>query len=110
MNQIRHYDGPEYWVETPGPPIEIIQRKSNDEEKGRWIPVSEQLPELGERVLVYCGQYNTEKHVRHIAYRKKTAEGLLWVHYYGWHSLEDVTHWQPLPEPPIERTGDEQHS
>ena len=70
-----------------------------EQEKRRWIPVEERLPQNYISVLVYT----------------PTAEPLPMVHeaYIGddgeWHSSvvygvnnEDVTHWMPMPEPPKE--------
>ena len=62
------------------------------EEKQRWIPVTERLPERGQEVLVYDGGVLKPE-----------------VHSYSfWHqdfsSWSRITHWLPLPEPPKEVT------
>lgn len=72
--------------------------------KPKWIPVTEQLPESGQRVLVvglhgeamYIGTYTGG--IKETAYRKAkpykiNAGG------YGWRSF---TWWMPLPQPPKE--------
>lgn len=64
----------------------------------KWIPVSERLPEVGQRVLFSYRSY--------IKKRPRTFIG--WYNGKQWDSLVateyDVTHWMPLPEPPKEET------
>lgn len=60
-----------------------------------WIPVGDRLPDDGVRVLVIEPVTN-EDELHDIAYR---ADGV-------WHLAqglcpESVTHWMPLPEPPV---------
>ena len=52
-----------------------------------WIPVSERLPNKGDEVLVYNGEFYLAE--RHSDYWD-TLEGF----------IEGVTHWMPLPSPP----------
>jgi hypothetical protein len=73
---------------------------------GEWIPVCERLPEIGIPVLVYTPRTEYLQHAidEWVIYREapvpfssatiETGEG------WGDHDYEDVTHWQPLPEPP----------
>lgn len=63
----------------------------------RWIPVTERLPEVGVYVLI----------VRHAHY---VECGVLTENGWGWSSgrlfdavAERMTHWQPLPGPPLTR-------
>lgn len=72
--------------------------------KPRWIPVTERLPEYMENVLVTDGVFS----------------GMGWRDYYDCHGTkprEDywiapstnvnelgITHWMPLPQPPMEET------
>lgn len=65
--------------------------------KSCWIPVTERLPEAGERVMCYCRANIYEV-------MKMRTDGD-WVHdtnHIYMHSF--VTHWMPLPEPPKEET------
>lgn len=61
-----------------------------------WIPVTERLPEYGERILTY-DRYG---HIRDRVLRKTggtdlfTPDGLV--------SKKHITHWKPLPEEPKE--------
>ena len=66
--------------------------------KPKWIPVTEQLPKYGERVLVFEG------FTMYVAYYDKNRYGGE-----SWHKLNsknhycNPTHWMQLPEPPKER-------
>lgn len=63
----------------------------------KWVPVTERLPEYGERVLVFGGV------TMYVAYYDKNRYGGE-----SWHKLNskshycNPTHWMPLPEPPKE--------
>ena len=63
-----------------------------------WIPVTERLPEAGERVLCYCRANIYEV-------MKMRTDGD-WVHndkvYDSAYMSGFVTHWMPLPQPPEE--------
>lgn len=64
-----------------------------------WIPVSERLPELNTDVLVCDAKYGYFGVWSLGRYKNKDA--LYWEDDGGWFkSLDDVTHWMPLPEPP----------
>ena len=54
----------------------------------RWIPVTDRLPEIGQRILVYCESKTIRKHVTSCTYMGD---------YLG---HKQFTHWMPLPEPP----------
>ena len=66
--------------------------------KPKWIPVTERLPEAGERVLCYCRANIYEV-------MKMRTDGA-WVHndkvYDSAYMSGFVTHWMPLPAPPKE--------
>ena len=71
----------------------LTSRIAELEEKQRWIPVSERLPE-GEKVLVLWKDGT-------IHFDWTFIEG---GSYYWWNSGQaNVTHWMPLPEPQEER-------
>ena len=61
------------------------------EERQRWIPVAERLPEHTNLVLV-----------RHQSETGSKFFGLDVFDGYGWVVCLNVTHWMPLPEPPRE--------
>lgn len=57
---------------------------------GKWIPVTERLPE-NEKVIVVLGN----------PCEVWTFNGDYWEDEYGWlQEFKGVTHWMPLPEPP----------
>lgn len=60
------------------------------DEKQRWIPVAERLPEYGQEIIAYSGNV-----------LKPTVYG---VHYWNkeFDNWARITHWMPLPEPPKE--------
>lgn len=58
-----------------------------------WIPVTERLPKPFESVLVYDG---TAKEIE-LAYMTRHEE---WV---GVVINHNITHWMPLPEPPMRK-------
>lgn len=60
-----------------------------------WIPVSERLPEAGERVLCY-GRAN----IYEVMKMRTNGDWVYDVHHVYMHSF--VTHWMPLPKPPKE--------
>jgi hypothetical protein len=64
------------------------------EELMRWIPIDERLPKRGEMVLVFGDYWNIE------TYPYRLAEGM------GkppekCFDCPGVTHWMPLPDPPV---------
>lgn len=59
---------------------------------GRWIPVTERLPEVSGCYLVTVKNDHERRY-------SKTA----WYHGHGnWFTNQAVTYWMPLPEPPKE--------
>ena len=62
----------------------------------QWIPCSERMPCIGERVLVW-GPNWTEWPIA-----PWNGEG--WFGRVGDHHRDDVSHWQPIPQPPKETT------
>ena len=65
------------------------------QERTRWVPVTERLPEVGRKVLISWtanGEICFDTAFRLI-------DGWSATH---WELSADVTHWMPLPEPPEE--------
>lgn len=54
----------------------------------KWIPVTERLPGIGERVITYRKGYGVKENFR-------SGDGTWWSGF-------KITHWMPLPEPPKE--------
>ena len=64
----------------------------------KWIPVSERLPEVGQKVLFsYRGCIKKRPRIFIGWYNGKQWDSLFATEY-------DVTHWMQLPEPPKEET------
>lgn len=68
-----------------------------EHERLRWIPVTERLPDQGDRVLCV---------VKSFAFPGRKYYNILRYDKYGFNEngiyTDDVTHWMPLPEPPKE--------
>jgi hypothetical protein len=62
---------------------------------GKWIPVTERLPEHGEMVL--C---NTSYFVEVLQWDERAET---WCGQYRGYHKSYVTHWMPLPEPPMRK-------
>ena len=74
--------------------IPAIQMAIKALEGPQWIPTSERLPELYERVLVTDSEY-----VELSMLGRKYNEGYVWLFDTCWNDLEDLPYWMPLPEP-----------
>lgn len=91
---------------------EMQKRISEAEEKGRWIPVRERLPEESGQYIVCCDDSGCP-YGEGIWYQSGVvvcahvdvgiSGGICWEWYDG-NTLYDlegvVTHWMPLPQPP----------
>lgn len=73
----------------------------------KWISVKDQLPGIGEEVIVYCqpnndGMGKVTALCRYIRY--EGATNFYWDNDYpgsgNLYIQEAITHWMPLPEPP----------
>lgn len=78
--------------------------RAKEQEKHRWIPVTESLPEIGQPCLCYKRAHG-ENGYRFGTYlganfSEKCAAFKSMSHY----GCIGVTHWMPLPEPPEEGT------
>lgn len=60
-----------------------------------WIPVTERLPEAGERVLCYC-----RANIYEVMKMRTDGNWVYDMNHIYMHSF--VTHWMPLPQPPKE--------
>ena len=60
----------------------------------RWIPVTERLPDDAETVLTY------KNGIIEVQVYKKMRNG--WINGNWFWSMATVTHWMPIPEPPME--------
>lgn len=67
--------------------------------ENKWISLSEELPEIQEAVLVYMPKYGTPN--IQVCWRLDVTNGETWfnVHWTSY-QLNEVTHWQKLPETP----------
>jgi len=66
---------------------------------GNWIPCSERIPEVYKNVLIYYARWEDNPiQVAHIQ-----GDGLCWEFSDGefYPAMKDVTHWMPLPNPPV---------
>lgn len=70
------------------------------EDKRKWIPVTERLPELGKKVLVFA--YGNDTLTARM--QKRTENGYPVFECNGFFlemaKLGRITHWMPLPQPP----------
>jgi hypothetical protein len=61
--------------------------------KVEWISVNDRLPEIGDKVLIYCSSQG--QLIAYLSYEKQ------WIHVFdGSYLYLNITHWMPLPEPP----------
>lgn len=72
-----------------------------EQEQRRWIPVTERLPEFGERVLCTDGVAVFEQYRVELS----CVYGM-WDRFGMKSPMQEVTHWMPLPEPPKEKRND----
>lgn len=63
----------------------------------QWISVSDDLPDVGQDVIV-ATEYGRVTMVSYEAIRRKDTTTFMWVE--GDWMVNSVTHWQPLPEHP----------
>ena len=73
---------------------------------GKWIPVTERLPETGGSYLVYTERGSV--YASHFYTEKKFASGYVREASWSQRGKVKVTHWMPLPEPPDANAGCEE--
>lgn len=66
-------------------------------ERGRWIPVSERLPQ-DDSTVIYCDMFGVD--AAHFYFGKFHT-----IDQYESEELEFVTHWMPLPAAPSGKDG-----
>jgi hypothetical protein len=92
-----HFNACSKWTDFPeqcGVPV-----CARFEEKSAWISVDERLPEKGQEVLAYRGDFRGD--MMNTYTYLGTGD---WEDDYGYRGSakhEGITHWMPLPEPPI---------
>lgn len=68
---------------------------SQPTDKGEWVSVEDRLPENNDNVLIYANKTGEKIEIAFYNDDDKEWQGLnsFWLPY--------VTHWQPLPSPPL---------
>ena len=92
--------------------LAIARRMLNDAQMCMWISVEEDLPPVGESVIVFYQEkthdnaYLTGMAIthRHIFKIFSSAEGIeMWLQPFQYFDETfEITHWMPLPKPPKE--------
>ena len=73
-----------------------------DQVKNEWVSVEERLPEIGTEVLI-CDIFDTRNYMDVWSLEDDEDGDAVWEDKNGnWYSVDEVTHWMPLPEPPKE--------
>lgn len=70
--------------------------KQNSMETNKWISVKDRLPEEGQKVIVFDNEYKTVD-----TYEFEDSKFLYRDSYHTDDYTNFVTHWMPLPKPPI---------
>jgi len=68
----------------------------------RWVKVQDKLPEHGQKVICYGKSWGMNFSMVYIDFDGKTKFANVIA---GCFDNPDVTHWQPLPEPPKEASN-----
>lgn len=76
--------------------VKLRARIAELEAEPRWISVRERLPEINTRVLAITPEGYME-----VDYKYSGTS--VYCGLAEFYSLDNVTHWMPLPEPPKER-------
>lgn len=73
-----------------------------------WIPVSERLPEMYERVLISVKEdgYSERIELGFLAFlAQPMPRNIRFRAYFNWYEIDDVLAWQPLPKPYLDNYG-----
>lgn len=81
---------------VPKQDMEIIIHEVAKRSKPKWISVKDRLPVRGERVLATDGNFVGEAYRTGVSCWHRHG-GFQWKEIF----LTDVTHWMPLPDPPV---------
>ena len=86
------------FVSVNGNVIELINNAPTVQREG-WVSVEDRLPELGQWYLIFVkDKFST---MAFLDTNTETGETLWLAHNNNFQGeWENVTHWQPLPEPP----------
>ena len=80
---------------------ELKYAKQQCREERRWIPVTERMPEIGQKCLIANREIVVRGWLRPDGvWKTGVSSDELWSKF----SLHTPTHWMPLPEPPKEGT------
>lgn len=85
------------WITAETGALETQRRVKELPAVNRWIPCSERLPEVYEKVLTY-----NDEGIIHDNFRLNLRDGSV-----GWSQGWGITHWQPRPDPPRKEVSDE---
>lgn len=109
------------WMRRKGAPVEdappyrrsiiweaalaVLREQANARLAPKWIPVGERMPDAGTIVIVWFVSDtrrpgNTMIARRDALYGSKSGDPLRWFGNGTWIDNDQITHWQPLPEPP----------
>ena len=86
-------------TETPLSLMAWLEMKKREESNNDWISVKERLPENNKDLLGYHGNRKSIWLVMLI--KEPHTNALRWLIDEGFEfDFDEITHWQPLPEPP----------
>ena len=77
----------------------LAEAALREQEERRWIPVTERLPEIGQKCLIANREIVVRGWLRPDGvWKTGVSSDDIWSKF----SLRPPTHWMPLPEPPKE--------
>jgi hypothetical protein len=86
----------------------IASRDAAIRKESKWISVKERLPEENELVLAYGLDYGKGPG-KHYVVAERRFDKFYYIDSNGieLERLDYITHWMPLPEPPVGKEGEE---